>query len=323
VATVNQSDAEMRIGTRVGGGLRRALRWISAILVLIVVYYALGTWAYYRVGDDPEFTTPAPISGGSRAVDMAAALIERETITHAWQPNDPVFMPNGLLIHPAAFQAGMQGAIARFSIELEDQIGRTRGSSAADPDLTRARGLLNFPPDVWFFDFSKSFLPTITSEQNYRAGRDALLAFNQRVAAKGTNFDVRTDSLARTLERIGLDLGAQSALIDQHLRETGLWPIHFDADRLFYQIKGRLYAYHMLLRELGHDFDPVIRPKNNVQNVWSQIIYTFEEAGEMRPIWVIDGPPRGTLFASHLAVQGFYLKRVVLQLKEMEQVLRN
>ena len=28
VATMNQSDAEMRIGTRVGGGLRRALRWI-------------------------------------------------------------------------------------------------------------------------------------------------------------------------------------------------------------------------------------------------------------------------------------------------------
>jgi hypothetical protein len=308
---------------RAAARFRRPAVIVGLILGLICVWFGVGYWAYYRIGDDAAFVSPAPISGGSRAVDMAAALIERETITHAWQPNDPVFMPNGLLIHPAAFQGGMQGAIARFSIELEDQIGRTRGSSAADPDLTRARGLLNFPPDVWFFDFSKSLLPTITSEQNYRAGREALLAFNQRVAAKGAVFDVRTDSLARTLERVGLDLGAQSALIDQHLRETGLWPIHFDADRLFYQIKGRLYAYHMLLRELGHDFDPVIRPKNNVQNVWSQILDTFNEAGVMRPIWVIDGPPRGTLFASHLAVQGFYLKRVVLQLKEMEQVLRN
>ena len=124
-----------------------------------------------RVGDDPAFQPPPPTTGGSRVVDMAAALIARETITHAWQPNDPVFMPNGLLIHPAAFQRGIQGALARFSIELEDQIGRTRGSSAADPDLGRARGLLNFPPDIWFFDFGKSLLPTITSEQNYRAGR--------------------------------------------------------------------------------------------------------------------------------------------------------
>ena len=296
---------------------------IGLLLAFVCLWFGIGYWAYYRIGDDPAFVTPAPIAGGSRTVDMAAALIERETDTHAWQPNDPVFMPNGLLIHPSAFQTGMQGAIARFSIEFEDQIGRTRGSSAADPDLTRARGLLNFPPDVWYFDFSKSLLPSVTSEQNYRAGRQALLAYNQRVAAKGATFDVRTNSLARTLERIGLDLGAQSALIDQHLRETGLWPIHFDADRLFYQVKGRLYAYHMLLRELGLDFQPVIQPKNNLQNVWDQLMDTFNEAGVMRPIWVIDGPPRGTLFASHLAIQGFYVKRVVLQLKEMEQVLRN
>ena len=308
---------------RIGTWFRRATVTLGLILGLLCLYYAVGSWAYFRVGDDPAFAPPAPIPGGSRVVDMATALIERETITHAWQPNDPVFMPNGLLIHPSAFQTGMQGAIARFSIELEDQIGRTRGSSAADPDLTRARGLLNFPPDVWFFDFSKSLLPTITSEQNYRAGRQALLAYNQRVGAKGATFDVRTDSLARTLERIGLDLGAQSALIDQHLRTTGLWPIHFDADRLFYQVKGRLYAYHMLLRELGLDFQPVIQPNNNLQNVWDQLMDTFNEAGVMRPIFVIDGPPRGTLFASHLAIQGFYVKRVVLQLKEMEQVLRN
>jgi hypothetical protein len=304
--------------------LLRRIGWsLLAVVILIPLYYALGSWAYFRVGDDQAFLPPEPIQGGSRAVDMAAALIGRETIEHAWQPDDPVFMLNGLLIHPSAFQTGMAAAWARFSIELEDQIGRMRASSAADPDLGRARGLLNFPPDIWFFDFSKSLLPTITSEQNYRAGRQALLTYNQRVAAQATIFDVRTDSLAATLDRISVDLGSQSALIDQHLRDTNLWPIHFDADRLFYRIKGRLYAYHMLLQELGKDFDPIIRPKNNIQNVWGQLMDTFAEAGKMRPIFVIDGPPQGTLFASHLAIQGFYLKRAVLQLKEVDQVLRN
>jgi hypothetical protein len=102
-----------------------------------------------------------------------------------------------------------------------------------------------------------------------------------------------------------------------------MWPINFDADRLFYQIKGRLYGYHMLLQELGKDFDPVIRPKNNVQNVWEQLMATFAEVGQLRPMFVIDGPPTATLFASHLAIQGFYLKRVILQLNEMSLVLRN
>lgn len=303
--------------------LRRVTRWIVGIALLLVAYYAVGTWGYYRVDDDPAFMPAAPIQDGSRTVDMAAALLEREVVQHAWQPPDPFFWPNGLLIHPAAFQRGLQGALSRVSIELEDQIGRMRGSSAVDADLGRARGLLNFPPDIWFFDFSKSVLPTITSAQNYRAARLALIAYNQKVAAKTATFDVRTDSLAATLDRIALDLGAQSALIDQHLRETGLWPINFDADRLFYQVKGRMYAYHLLLQELGVDFDPVIRPKNNVQNVWGQLMDTFNEAGKMRPLFVIDGPPQGTLFASHLAIQGFYAKRVVLQLKEMSLVLRN
>ena len=304
------------------GLFRRIVRWTIAILALIVVYYVVGAWAYYRVDDDPAFMPAEPMPGGSRAVDMAAALIGREVVQHAWQPPDPFFWPNQFLIHPAAFQRGMQGALARFSIELEDQIGRMRGSSPVDPDLGRARGLINFPPDVWYFDLSKSILPTVTSARNYRGARDALIAYNQRVAGKAAIFDVRTDSLGAALERISLDLGSQSALIDQHLRATGLWPIDFDADRLFYQIKGRLYAYHMLLRELGHDFDPVIR-RTTSQNVWAQLMDTFNEAGEMRPLVVIDGPPRATLFASHLAIQGFYLKRAVLQLKEMSQVLRN
>ena len=138
------------------GRLRRYAWGCLGLLALIVAYYVLGSWAYFHVGDDPAFLPPSPTIGGSKAVDMAAALIERETVTHAWQPNDPVFMPNGILNHPSAFQTGMQGALARFAIELEDQIGRTRGSSAADPDLGWARGLLNFPPDIWFFDFSKA-----------------------------------------------------------------------------------------------------------------------------------------------------------------------
>jgi hypothetical protein len=301
---------------------RRITRWAAALLGLVVVYYLAGSFLYYRIGDDPDFAPPAPIEGGSRTVDMAAALIEREVVTHAWQPNDPVFMPNGLLIHPAAYQAGIQGALARVSFELVDQIGRTRGSSRADPDLERAAGLLQFPPNVWFFDFRKSLLPAITSEHQYRTARQALLAYNQRLAQKGAVFDVRTDSLAATINRIVADLGSRSALIDQHLRDSSGWLIDFDADRLFYDTKGRLYGYHMLLRELGQDFAPIIQ-QNNLQAVYAQALDTMREAGTLRPFFVIDAAPNGMLFTNHLAIQGFYLKRTLVQLTEIAQVLVN
>ena len=127
---MNQGDAAVaQVGSRSRWSVRRAIRWLIAIPALIVLYYAVGTWAYYRVGDDQAFEPPQPTAGGSRAVDMAAALIEREAVAHAWQPPDPYFWPNGLLIHPAAFQRGLQGALARFSIELE----RTRSAAPAAP----------------------------------------------------------------------------------------------------------------------------------------------------------------------------------------------
>ena len=191
---MNQRDAES--GSAPGRACAALTAGIWAILVLIVVYYALGTWAYYPRRRRSRLPAAAPIAGGSRVVDMAAALIERETVTHAWQPNDPVFMPNGLLIHPVRVPDRHAGCPRPL-------LDRARGPDRPHPRLLgrrpglgRARGLLNFPPDIWFFDFGKSLLPTITSEQNYRAGREALLAYNQRVAAKGAMFDVRTDSLA-------------------------------------------------------------------------------------------------------------------------------
>jgi hypothetical protein len=300
--------------------LRRALAWILGILALIIAYYAIGSVLYYRIDDDPAFAAPTRTPGGSRAVDMAAALIGREVDEHAWQPNDPRFMPNGLLIHPSAFQAGIQGALARFSIELEDQIGRARGSSRADPDLERARGLLNFPPDVWIFDFRTSWLPMVTSERNYRAARAALASYNQRMGRGEATFEVRADALVATLQRIVNDLGAQSALTDQHLRDESGWLINFDADRQLYGAKGRLYGYHMLLRELGEDYRPLIEQRN-LQTVWGQAMATMEEAGRLSPLIVLDGRPAGRLFANHLAMQGFQLKRAMVQLNEVAQVL--
>lgn len=300
--------------------LRRALAWVLGAMALVVAYYMIGFALYYRIDADPAFAAATRTPGGSRAVDMAVALITREVDEHAWQPNDPRFMPNGLVIHPAAFQAGIQGALARFSIELEDQLGRARGSSRADPDLERARGLLNFPPDVWFFDFRTSWLPMVTSERNYRAGRDALAAYNQRMARGQATFEVRGDALFATLQRIVNDLGAQSALTDQHLREESGWLINFDADRQLYGVKGRLYGYHMLLRELGEDYRPLIEQRN-LQTIWGQAMATMDEAGRLNPFIVLDGPPNGRLFANHLAMQGFHLKRAMVQLNEVMQVL--
>jgi hypothetical protein len=303
--------------------LRAAAAAVAAVAAFLVAYFALGSALSHRIDDDPDFAPSAPVAGGSRAIDMAAALIEREVVLHSWQPNDPWFLPNGLLDNTPNFQAGIKDALARFAFELVDQLGRTRGSSRADPDLERAGGLLQFPSGIWYFDFRKSLLPVIPSEGQFRAAREALLAYNGRLARNAAVYDRRTDSLAAAIDRIAVDLGSQSGLIDQHLRtESGGWPLNPEADDLFYHTKGRLYAYFLLLREVGHDFEPVIQA-GNLGQVWEQAMASLREGSLLQPWVVLDGSPEAGLFASHIASQGFFLKRALVQLREMSDGLVN
>ena len=53
----------------------------------------------------------------------------------------PFFVPAGILDNMPNFQRGIMAALGRFSTELMDQVGRTRGTSQVDRDLEQARGL--------------------------------------------------------------------------------------------------------------------------------------------------------------------------------------
>src|SRR5262249_22821193 len=197
--------------------------------------------------------------GESRAVAVAADLVNREVNVHTWTPMLPFFTPGGILDNMPNYQRGIIAALGRFSTELMDQLGRTRGSSQVDRDLEQARGFLNEQPNVWLWQPSVSLLPTTTSAQKYRAGRARLLAYNKRLAAGQAVFERRADNLQALIDRIANDHGSDSAVIDQHIVEEAGDPFDMHCDDIFYFNKGRLYANYLLMRELGSDFDGVIR----------------------------------------------------------------
>ena len=303
---------------------RGALRWSGWSLVALVVggllYYAVGGFVMNVIDDDPAFQ-PAefpPVS--SKAVAAAAALIDREVNQHFWVANDPFFYPSAWLDNTPNYQQGIIYALSRFTVEMTDQIGRTRGSSEADRDLDRAAGLLKFPGNVWIYDLSTSFLPTASSESQYRAARRALLAYNDRLAAGQAVFERRSDNLLATIERIAADLGSASATIDQHLAASRGWSIDSRVDDIFYGVKGRLYGYHVLLRALGEDFAPIIKERQ-LAGAWSQMLESLRQAAVLDPLVVVNGEPDGLYFPSHLAVQGFYLLRSRTQLREISSIL--
>ena len=303
------------------GSGRTIVRVFAGLVLFVVLYYVVGAAWVHRIDDDPSFAPADVPPGGSRAVAVAAALVEREIDLHSWTANDPFFLPGAVLDNMPNYQQGIIYALSRFGNALTEQLARSRGTSAVDPDADRAAGLLRYPGDIWLFDFDTSLAPTASSESQYRAAYRALRAYNQRVADGTATFERRADNLIDTLERFTNDLGSASAVIDQHLRDNAGFPISFSADDLFYRTKGRLYAYFLLLKALGLDFEQVLGERN-LGAVWTQMLQSAQEAAEQQPWVVLNGGTSSQFVPSHLASQGFLLLRMRTQLREVENVLQ-
>ena len=309
-----------------GGASRNWFGWLRPVIILIplaiVLYYGVGMAVVHSIDDNPDFTIPASdnVEGGSKSVAAAAALIDLEVNQHSWTANDPFFQPGWMLDNMPNYQQGIMTALARFGFELTDQLGRTRGSSEADPDLQAAAGLMQYPGDIWLWNPSKSLALKSSSESQYREARRHLLAYNKRLAKSDAVFDRRSDNLLATLDRFAADMGSSSAVIDKHLAESsGLW-IDTRADDIFYNTKGRLYAYYVVLTALGEDFKGIIKERN-LDQPWAEMLTSLRNAVELSPWVVVNGRPDSQFMPSHLAAQGFYLLRARTQLREITNIL--
>lgn len=290
-------------------------------IALIVSFYVVGAFMVNTIDTNLDFKPlNAPTAGESQAVAVTTALIEREVNAHGWTANDPFFKPAALLDNMPNFQQGLVASLARFSFELTDQLGRTRGSSQADPDLQEASGLLQYAGDKWLWDPSVSLMPTATSEQQYRKAARALSAYNKRLATGEAVFERRSDNLLATLDRIALDIGSSSAVIDTFVGEKSGFPFHRQADDVFYTVKGQSYGYYMILKALGEDFKDVIKERN-LESSYAEMLRSFQLTAEMEPLVIMNGVPDSQIVPCHLCSQGFYLLRGRTQLREITNIL--
>jgi hypothetical protein len=290
------------------------------ILLALLLYYPIGMAIMHKIDDGPAFDATDVPEGGSHAVALTADLVEREIDVNGWRANDPFFMPSAALDNMPNFQQGILAAMSRFAIEMTDQIGRSRGSSQADPDLEKAVGFLKYPGTVWNWDPSVSIWPIAASEQQYRDAVRRLRAYNERLVAGNATFERRADNLLATLDRIAADIGSASAEIDRQVLHGGGILFDFTSDDVFYRSKGKLYGYALLLRALGRDFDGVIAERS-LGTVWAQMEESLFAAAELQPWVVINGSPESQLLPSHLAAQGFFLLRARVQLREIGNIL--
>lgn len=324
------------MGSAIFRGLKSAWRWLLGLLgtvsnntwrkvavvipFILLLYILIGMVVENRVDDtvNPEYETP---HGGSKAVSAMVYLVKREAQDHNWLPNDPIFLPGWWLDNTPNYQRGIISALSRFGFELRDQLGRIRGSSAEDDLLVKAAGNLAKEPDRWVIDFSTSLLPTTASDTYYREAIKDLKTYNQKVAAGEAVFDQRSDNLLSTLDRIALDLGASSAALEDYIgNNSGGFLPDFGVDDLFYQTKGQVYAYLLVLTALQEDFSAVITDRQ-LADLYGELLKSLTDAATLDPLIVTNGAKDGVL-ANHLSMQGFYLLRARTQLRELTNILR-
>ena len=166
------------------------------------------------------------------------------------------------------------------------------------------------------WDPAVSWAPTAASETQYRAARRALQSYNERLADGDAIFEARADNLMATLDRIAADVGSSSATIDKHLAGPRPWFWDTKVDDIFYNTKGRLYAYYLLLKALETDYEKVIRDRE-LGEVWKTMLDEMREAESLSPWIVMNGDTDGIAFPNHLATQGFYLLRARTTLREI------
>lgn len=291
--------------------IRNWLVWLGpAVIGAALLAYGGAVMLSETIDDDPDFAAGPVAERESRAVAMAARLVFREVEQHKWVANDPFFQVTWALDNMPAFQQGIIVAAARFTLATNELAQR---GGTPDINLERATGYFKYPGNVWMFDPSTSWAPTASSEKQYRAAARNLVLYNEFIASGEAAFNRRPEALRLLMIRIGADMDAAAADLDAHLAQGRSGLFDTQADDLFYGVKGRLYAYSLLMRELGGDFAPLLADGDRAAS-WHAMLESLRRAAALEPLVVISGAADATLLPSHLAAQGFLLLRARSQL---------
>ena len=298
--------------------LKRAI--LAGVVLFLFLYYGLcGFFLMHKIDDNIKFEVVAE-APQSKAVAMLIGLIDREVNVNGWRANDPWFYPGSVLDNMPNYQMGMIYATKRFTDGLADYIGRTRSSTQVDPALDKARGKLAFDGRQYIIS-TQGF--GFSAESQYNDAIVSLRDYNLRLERGQAVFDKRSDNLVDALKIIISDLGSQCDVTERQINEGAYKAFDFKSDDVYYQNKGRLYAYYKLFEALGEDYKTLLETRG-LTHTWQNVIVELREAAMMDPYpLVVNFSTHGWIQANSLANQGFYLQRSRDKLREVISTLSN
>jgi len=275
---------------------------LSVGALVLGLYYLGGAIWVNRVDTNPVFLgPPGPVAPHySRAIYAASQLTLREVDQHHWTPADPVFLPGSILTTMPRFQQGLVTAVGRFAETLTILDGGSDGS------LSLAAGLYKYPGTVWRVASGVSWLPTAPSSRQYRRAAHAMEDYDDSLVKSDQNSVLQQPaSVAAVMESFGGDLDTLADRLARHLDGNPSALFDGEGRALFQSARGHLYAWGIILTELGKDDSDLIAERG-MSSQWRHMNEIVLKASAMDPALVTSGDG---MLANHLAEQGFALLR--------------
>ncbi|MCH8684018.1 hypothetical protein [Pedomonas mirosovicensis] len=288
----------------------------ALVIVFLVLYFGLGGLLSSTIDDNMAFRpAEADLSpGGSVAVGMASAVLDRELNEHGWKADDPWFYPTALLDNMPAWQRGLRLGVLRFVASLQSL-------QAEDPDLARAAQALDYPPDRWWIGTNWPWVRT-ASASSYREAVEAIRSYNAHVAGGRVTLTRDAATLATLLDRMADTLAESEEMLGQHVSgDETAQDKRLGNDEMFYTVRGEAYASLLILGGLREDFEPLIRQRQLAAR-WATMARSLETVVALDPLIVTAGDPGSFLIKNHLMEQGFALQRTEQQIRALAAALR-
>lgn len=297
----------------------RALFAAALVALFLLLYFGLGGLLSSSIDDNLAFRPSAADlpPGGSVAVAMTSAVLDREVNVHGWAADDPWFFPSALADNMPAWQRGLRIAVLRFIAALENR-------QAEDPDLVRAHEALSYPPDRWWIGAGWPWVRT-TSASAYNNAVDAIRSYNARVAGDEVPLTRDAATLAMLLDHLAGALAEGEETLALHVdgnEAAAPDGKRLGNDEVFYAVRGEAYATFLILNGLREDFGPLIRQRQLAAR-WASMARSLEQMVSLNPLIVTAGEPGSFLIKNHLMEQGFALQRTEEQLRALAAELRN
>lgn len=280
---------------------------LGGLFAFIILYYPAGALLTHRIDLNMHFARrqePDRI----QTVAILADLIDREINKHSFTPNLPFVFPAYILDNMPSFQTGMIRAAEKTAAVLA-------ALNPGSEDLKQAADFLAYPEDVWYISGWK---PSVSATRKYMAARNLLLQYeNTPEEGKFNNSRAALSSLVAFLAE-GVEKNI--ALLEHQVAAAEKKMMDLKGDDTFYYVKGEIYVYALILRDLPEDF-PEFSGNEPLMFLRSEVLGDLKKALMLQPLVVINASPETQFAPNHLIGLGFYLSRASADLAEMHRIL--